>query len=85
MCDFFNDYDDFENGDSFEDEFDEDMELDDPLAGDYEFKNETDPAASKDGEFTPSDAFIVGGAMGYVYHEGRRERKRRKRRRFTDD
>ena len=85
MDDFFEDFDEFDNGDSFENEFDEDAELDDPFASDFELEDETDPAASKDEEFTASDAFIVGGAMGYAYHEGMLERRQRKRKKLSDE
>jgi hypothetical protein len=89
MCDYFDDFeDDFDEGEFMDDDTFEDSldgELDDPFAGDSEFEDETDPAESQDSEFTAKDAFIVGGAMGYAYHEGLREAKRRKRRRFRDD
>jgi hypothetical protein len=85
MCDFIDDYDDFENGDSFGDEFDEETELDDLLAGDSEFEDETDPAESKDREFTASDAFLVGSFAGWAYEEGLKERKRRKHKKVSGD
>ena len=39
----------------------------------------------KDDDFTAKDAFFLGCAMGFGYEEGLRERKRRKRKRFSDD
>jgi hypothetical protein len=76
-------FDDFEE--HFEDSLKEDFEKDEQFADDFEFEDETDPAESKDGKFTASDAFIVGGALGYAYHEGTRERRRRKRRKLSDE
>jgi hypothetical protein len=90
MCDYFDDFeDDFDNDDFMdenwlEDEYNSDTEIDEPYAGDNEPEDETDEAESKD-DFTARDAFIMGGAMGFAYEQGLRERKRRKRERFGDD
>ena len=87
MCDFFDDFDDFENDisndkfmddDSFEDNLDEDLEMEEALDGDSEFVSETDQPESDDDELSV-DPFIIGGAMGYTYEEGLEERKRKKR------
>ena len=78
-------YDDFENDDSFEDEYDADTEMDDSLDGDPECDAELDQAESQDDDFTIEDAFFLGSAMGFGYEEGLRERKRRKRKMFRDD
>jgi hypothetical protein len=87
MCDDFEN--DFDNNDDFmdEDEYDADMEVDDPLDGDSDLDGEPDDAESQgqEDDFTAKDAFIVGGAFGWGYEEGLRERKQRKRRRYSDD
>ena len=69
----------------FEDEYDADTEMDDPLDGDSECDAEPNQAESQDDDFTAKDAFLVGGAIGFGYEEGLRERKRRKRKRFSDE
>lgn len=51
-------------------------------AADHE--KEPDEAEPKDDELTV-DPFIIGGAMGFAYEEGLRERKRRKRKKLNDD
>ena len=88
MCDYFDDFDDFgENGfmddDSFEDSLE--GEMDEPFTRDTDRDDERDPVESKDGEFTASDAFMVGGAMGYAYDEGRRKRKWREHKKPCDE
>jgi hypothetical protein len=82
MCDFFDDFDDFKNDgfmddDSVEDKIEEDLEMEEPLDGDSEFDNETDQPESEGDELVV-DPFLIGGAMGYAFGEGMRERKRRK-------
>ena len=74
-------YDDFDNDDFI----DEETEMDDPFDGDSECDAELDQTESQDDDFTAKDAFLVGGAIGFGYEEGSRERKRRKRKRFRDD
>jgi len=85
MCDDFeDDYDEGESmddEDSFEDNLEEDLEMDEPFAGDSELDDEPD----QDDEFTAKDAFILGGAMGWAYERGLRDRKRKKHKRFSDD
>ena len=87
MCDYFDNfedtYDDFQDDDSFEDSLE--GEMDEPVTGDSEHGGKTGDAESEDDDFTAKDAFIIGGTMGCAYHEGRRERKRRRRGRFRDD
>ncbi len=80
MCDF---EDDFDNDDFM----DENTEMDDPLDGDSDLDGEPDDAESQgqEDDFTAKNAFILGGAMGFAYEKGFRERKRRKRKRFSDD
>jgi hypothetical protein len=88
MCDDFeDDYDESESMEenSFEDEYDANTEMDDSFAVDSECDNEPDQAEPQKDDFTAKDAFILGGAMGWAYEEGLRERKRRKRKRFSDD
>ena len=85
MCDFENNFDDdFGNDDSFEDEYDEHMEMDEPFADDAECDDDPTEAESQDDDLT-IDPFILGGAMGFAYEQGLRERKRRKRKKFSDD
>jgi hypothetical protein len=47
--------------------------------------NEPTEDESQDNGFSTKDAFILGGAMGWAYEEGRRKRKRKKRKMFSDD
>jgi hypothetical protein len=63
----------------------QDLEMDEPFTDDAELKDKPDQAESQDDEFIVKDAFFLGGAMGFAYEEGLRERKRRKRKRFRDD
>lgn len=86
MCDFFDDFeDDFENDDLMdEDSFDDSVEgeMDEPFTGDSDHEEEPDETESQDDKFTAKDAFILGGAMGFAYEEGLRERKRKRRKKF---
>ena len=84
MCDFFDDFENFEEENSFEDEYDADMEVDEPFADDAELEDKPDQAESQDDDLT-LDPFILGGAMGFAYEEGLREGKRRKKKRISDD
>ncbi len=74
MEDFFDDFDedDFMEDDLFED-FEEDLEIDDEPTEDE----------SQDNGFSTKDAFIISGAAGFGYYEGLRERKLRKRKKFS--
>jgi hypothetical protein len=74
--------DDFED---FEDEFPEDLEMDDPFSDESERESEPDEAESHDDDFTAKDAFILGGAIGWAFERGLRAQKRKKRKRFRDD
>ena len=89
MCDFFDDFeDDFDNDDFRDDNSFEDSlegEMDEPFADEPDHEDEPDEAESQDDHFTAKDAFILGSAMGFAYEEGLRERKRRKRKKFSDD
>ena len=82
MCDFDDfedDYYDFKDEDSFEDEYDVDAEMDESFDCESEHDGEPDEAESQDDDFTAKDAFIIGGAMGFAYEESLNEGKRRKR------
>ena len=59
--------------------------MDDPFNCESDLDDEPDNAESQDDDFTAKDAFILGGAMGFAYDEGLSERKRRKRKRLSDD
>jgi hypothetical protein len=84
MCDY-DDFDDFdEDGFMDEDPFNDDDDghddhfADNPLEGEH-----------GSDEFTATEAFFLGGAMGWAYEEGidegLRRARRRKRRRDADD
>jgi hypothetical protein len=75
MEDFF---DDFDEGDSFEDIVDEDFEAENSLDDDSGIEGETTGDDIHDADFTAQDAFFLGSAMGWAYEEGLGERKRRK-------
>ncbi len=47
--------------------------------------NEPTEDESQDNGFSTKDAFIISGATGFGYEEGRRERKWRKRKMLSDD
>ena len=85
MEDFFDDFDndDFMDEDSFEDSVEGEME--DALTGDAELDDEHIEPESQDDDFTAKDAFILGATMGFAYEQGLRTRKRRKRKRFSND
>ena len=89
MCDFFDGFEEvFDNGDSMDDDSFEDSlegEMDEPFSDDNEPEDKPDETESKDDKFTAKDAFLVGGATGYAYHEGRRKRKRRERKKPCDE
>ena len=76
---FFGDYDDFE------DEFPEDMEMDEGFEDEPVPESDLDETESQDGDFTARDAFLIGGAMGFAYEEGLRSQKPKKRKKFEDD
>ncbi len=77
MCDFF---EDLMDNDNFEDEFDENLEMDEPFDDDdSEFDNELVQTESEDDAFTAKDAFFIGTFAGWSYdEEGRRKRRSRK-------
>ncbi len=85
MEDFFDDFDndDFIDEDSFEVSLE--GEMDEAFTGDTELDDDPLEAESEDDDFTAKDAIFLGGAMGFGYEEGFTERKRRKRKRFSDD
>jgi hypothetical protein len=69
--DFFDEFDDFE------DEFLEDLEMDDPFADEPGQEDELQEAEAQDDGFDGKDAFCIGAGMGFAYEKGLRERKRR--------
>ena len=77
--DFFDDFDDLE------DEFPEELEMDDPFADEPGMEDELEETESQDNDFTAKDAFFIGGTLGFAYEEGLRARKRRKRKNPDDD
>jgi len=85
MCDFEDDFGEngFTDDDSFEDSIE--GEIDEPFSGDTEKNDEPNGAESQDDDFTVKDAFIIGGAFGFGYEQGLRGRKRRQRKRLSDD
>ena len=72
--------DDYEDYDDFEGE-DDCAPLDDTQSD--------EPITDESDEFTATDAFFIGGAMGWAYEEGidegRRRSHKRKRRRDVDE
>ena len=76
MCDFF-EGDDFIDEHSFEDSLE--GKMDEPLDGESECDDEPDRVELQRDDFEAKDAFILGGAMGFAYEQGLRERKRKKR------
>ncbi len=75
--------DDFEGGDSMEDEFFEDclgddMETEEPPDGDADIGGESEGNDSMDDEFTAKEAFFIGSAMGLAYEEGIAKRRKNK-------
>ena len=82
--------------DDFDDEYDAEMEMEDQLDGDSECDAKPNKAESQGDDLTAKDepcddkltayeAAILGGAMGFAYEQGLIERKRRKRKRVSDD
>ncbi len=86
MEDFFDDFDngDFIDGDFFEDKLDSDTEKDEPFDGDPVQDDEPEQPELQGDELTVNP-IIICGAMGIAYEEGLRERKHRKRKKFSDD
>ena len=72
MCDFDEDFDD---GDSFENEFNDEF-MDDTDDGFSTDDSESDDSDAD--EFTVRDAFLVGSIVGNAYEEGLDERERRR-------
>ncbi len=86
MENFFDDFDnDFENDeDSFEDNLEEDLEMDEPFSGETEPDDEPEETELQEDDLDVNP-FFIGGAFGFGYEEGLRERKRIKRKRTSDD
>jgi hypothetical protein len=80
MEDFFDDFDD----DFFDDNIEEDLEIEEPFDDDPVQEDEPEQARLQ-GDLTARDAFFLGSAIGWGYEEGLTERKRRKRKKFSDD
>jgi len=83
MDDFYEDFDDFDEGDfmdddSFEDGFDKNFESEDLSNDDSGIEEESTGDDMCDDEFTTKDAIFLGGAMGWAYEEGLDEAERRK-------
>ena len=72
------DFDDYDEGDCFEDDPDDGFEMDDPLDDGDGIEAEPTGDDICDDEFTTKDAVILGSAMGWAYEEALEERKRRK-------
>jgi hypothetical protein len=58
--------------------------MDETFAADTELDNEPIEAEPQNNDLT-LDPFILGGAMVFAYEEGLRERKRRRRKKLSDD
>jgi hypothetical protein len=58
--------------------------MDEPLDDDSESDDEPNKTESDDDELAV-DPFLIGGAMGYAFGEGMRERKRKKRKKRDDE
>ena len=84
MCDFSDDFDDFDE-DSFKDAYDDDFEMEEAAENDLESAGEATNGNTCEDKFTVEDSAILGGAMSYAFEEGLRERKRRKLKKFSDD
>ena len=91
MCDFNDDYGEFEDDGFMDDEMEDsygehldDYEPEEALIEDNPVRDEPDCD-----RFTGRDAFILGGTMGWAYEEGledgRRERRKRRRNSDSDD
>jgi hypothetical protein len=80
---FFEDFDTFDDNSS-EDNLEEDLEMDEPNASNSESDDEIDQPES-DVDELDVDPFLIGGAMGYAFGEGMRERKRKKRKKRDDE
>jgi hypothetical protein len=69
--------------DFFDDGFDEDEFMEDNLFEDFEEDLEIDDEPtedeSQDNGFSTKEAFILGGAMGWAYGAGRREKRKKLR------
>ena len=83
MCDFDDDYGEFEDDGFMEDEMEDtygehldDYEPEDALIENDPVRDEPDCD-----RFTGRDAFILGGAMGWAYEEGLEEGRRKRRKR----
>jgi hypothetical protein len=78
IMDFFDEFDDFE------DEFPEELEMDYPFVDELGLEDELQEAEAQDDDFTARDAFFLGSAIGFIYEEGLRRYKRRKRKNPDD-
>ena len=81
---WFDDFGELENEDLFENESEQDPVMDECGNDESEADEETHHPESEVDDFTARDAFFLGSAIGFGYEEGLRERKRRKRKRFSD-
>jgi hypothetical protein len=70
----------------FDDDFDEDEFMEEPednFEEDLEIDDEPIEDESQNNGFSTKDSFIISGAAGFGYYEGLRERKLRKRKKFS--
>ncbi len=71
--------------DIFDDNIEEDLEIEEPFDGDPVQEDEPYETDTKESEFTTKEAFFLGSFFGFAYEEGLKDRKRRKRKKFSDD
>ena len=93
MCDYDDDYGEFEDDGFMEDQMEDsygehldDSEPEDALNEEPPIEHDSVRDEPDCDRFTGRDAFILGGAMGWAYEEGLEEgrRERRKRRKNSD-
>jgi len=97
MDDYTDDFDDFGDGDFCNDDDYANDDCEDPLGlddGDLDDDWCDEDGAVSDGgfnnegdedHFTWEEAFFIGGAMGWAYEEGIRNRKKRLKKKFTSE
>jgi hypothetical protein len=85
MCDFFDDFDDdFDESESVDDDSFEDSlegEMGEPFTDNAELEDKPDQTESQD-DYLNVDPFFIGGAMGFGYSEGLKEREKKRRKRL---
>ena len=80
MEDFFDDFDgEFMEDEPFEDDIEEDeSEVKNSVSDEPVPDNDLNHNADRSNEHEWDDAYWIGGAMGWAYEEGRRERRKRR-------